>query len=122
VTVDTYSTLDRVTREHLEEARRLRAHLEDAEQAHSLAVAELKADLTRARRETQEAIRRAEGLAADLAKTQAAVTARDATIERLSARKAKVEGALGELIRQVHEGSDREVYEAARAAEEALKQ
>lgn len=115
--MDTYSALDSVTREHLAEARRLRSHLEDAEQAHSLAVAEMKADLTRERRERQEDQRRARARAEELARSlltaRDQIKARDATVERLSARVRALEGRGSLLLTALAEGSDVEVEAAA---------
>jgi chromosome segregation ATPase len=122
--MDAYGTLDRVTREHLEEARRLRDHLVDAEQAHTLAVAELKADLTRERRERQEDVRRArqrnDELARDLLTARDQLKARDASLERLTARLRALEGRARLLLTAIAQGTDGEVDAAAADLRRAL--
>jgi hypothetical protein len=122
--VDPYSALDQATREYTEEARRLRAHLEDADQAHALAVSELKADLTRERRERQEDAKRArarnEELARENLRLRDQVKARDATLERLSARNRALEGRGRLLLTAIAEGSQVEVEAAARDLRRAL--
>jgi chromosome segregation ATPase len=122
--VDPYSALDQATREYTEEARRLRAHLEDADQAHALRVAEMQADLTRERRERQEDARRArqrnEELARENLRLRDQVNARDATVERLSAHLRALEGRAGLLLTAIEQGSQLEVEAAARDLRRAL--
>jgi hypothetical protein len=124
VIVDTYSALDRATREYEGEVKRLKRYLEDAEQAHSLRVAEMQADLTRERRERQEDARRArarnEELARSLLTARDQVKARDATVERLSARNRALEGRARLLLTALAEGSQVEVEAAAADLRRAL--
>jgi septal ring factor EnvC (AmiA/AmiB activator) len=121
----TASALLEADRRSLEVTARLEKQLEQVKEDYASEMARVIADRSRERtewaRERQHLVRRAEGLADDLARTQASLTARDATIEHLSARRARVEGAASELLRQVREGSDREVYAASLTLERELR-
>jgi hypothetical protein len=116
--MDPYAAVDQVAREYDGEVKRLKGYLEDAEQAHALRVAEMHADLTRERRERQEDARRArarnEELARENLRLRDQVKARDATVERLSARNRALEGRGSLLLTAIAEGSQAEVETAAR--------
>lgn len=116
-----YSAIDRETRAHLDDVKRLKSHLEDAEQAHSLKLAEMLADRTRERgewaAERQRLAKRADELSNNVGRKTDELDAARRTIDTFK----PIEARAKLLLTAVEQGSDREVGEAAKDLRSVLK-
>lgn len=120
------SALLEAERRALEAASRMEKELARVAEYYSAEMAKVIADRTRERREWGEErarlCRRVEELREDLGRAQARQAAAEATVERLSVRRARVEGAANEFLRSWREEDRRCEEDAAHVLSRVLRE